>query len=258
MGRSIVVTSGKGGVGKTTLCASLGLALASLGKRVVLVDADITLNNLDLTLGLEGAVAYDLYDVVQGQCRLRQALLRYPMGDNLYLLPSVHPLGDIEDKAFRQIVVTLCETHDFVLIDCPAGIDEGFCRAVSAVREALVVTTPTPTALRDADKVLGLLEGYRLQSTALVVNRVRGDLVMDGSLPDVADIARLLHVRIAGVVPEDDLALSMCGAMPADSRHSQAVAMLARYVLGASKEVYDAAADYRGCRGFLRRLLRRA
>lgn len=257
MGRSIVITSGKGGVGKTTVCACLAVALARLGKRVVCVDADVTLNNLDMLLGLESAVVYDLYDVVEGNCRLRQALLRYAYCDSLYLLPSVHPMGEIDARAFCEVVHTLGDNHDFVLVDCPAGIDEGFCRAAAACTEALIVTTPTATALRDADKVLGLMDAYKMASVALVVNRVRGDLVVDGEMLGVGDIARLLHVRIAGCVPEDDGALCMCGDLPQEGEHYEAIRLLARYVVGAGKEVYDPTAAYRGVLGRLKRVMRK-
>lgn len=257
MGRSIVITSGKGGVGKTTICACLALALAKAGKRVVCVDADVTLNNLDMLLGLENGVTYDLYDVVEGNCRLRQALIHYPYCESLYLLPSVHPMGDIETRAFREVMHTLCDNYDFVLIDCPAGVDEGFHRAALAATEALIVTTPTATALRDADKVLGLLDSYKLNSVALVVNRVRGDLVMDGEMLSVEDIARLLHIRVAGCVPEDDGALCMCGVIPKEGEHYEAIRLLARYVLGAGKEVYDATLAYRGVLGRFKRLIKK-
>ena len=257
MGRIIVITSGKGGVGKTTICAALATTLAYAGKRVVAVDADVTLNNLDLALGLEGAVVYDLYDVVSGNCRLRQALLRFPANENLYLLPSAHPLGTVDSRAFAQTAQTLAETFDYVLIDCPAGVDEGFCRAARAASEALVVTTPHTSALRDADKVLGLLDGYRMKRTGLVLNRLRGDMVVEGSMMSAKDVARILHARVVGCVPEDDSVLFMRGTTPKESEHHAAVVMLARYVMGASKEVYDVTAPYRGAIGKLRRILKK-
>lgn len=257
MGRIIVITSGKGGVGKTTICASLATMLATMGKRVVAVDADVTLNNLDLALGLEGAVVYDLYDVVSGACRMRQALVRYPPCENLYLMPSVHPLGTIDQRAFAAVAVGLAESFDFVLIDCPAGVDDGFSRAAHAAGEALVVTTPHMAALRDADKVLGLLDGYRLARTGLVVNRMRGDMVLDGDMLSATDIGRILHARVVGCVPEDDSVLYLNGTTPHDTPHYQAISMLAKQVLGAGKEVYDVTRDYRGAVGRLRRILRK-
>ncbi len=257
MGRIIVITSGKGGVGKTTVCAALATTLANAGKRVVAVDADVSLNNLDLALGLESAVIYDLYDVVCGNCRLRQALLRYPPNENLSLLPSVHPLGSVDSRAFAEVAQTLAETFDFVLIDCPAGIDEGFCRAARAAGEALVVTTPHTSALRDADKVLGLLDGYHIERTGLVINRLRGDMVLDGSMLSPHDVGRILHARVVGCIPEDDSVLFMCGTTPKESEHHTAVVMLARYLLGLDKGVYDVTAAYRGAVGRLRRLLKK-
>ena len=253
-----MITSGKGGVGKTTICASLGLALAAWGKRVVLVDADVTLNNLDLALGLEGAVNYDLYDVTTGACRLKQALVRYPHLPTLKLLPSVHPLGEIEQVAFRQVVREIKEAEDYVLIDCPAGVDEGFVRAVSASDEALVVTTPQATALRDADKTLGYLDALKVAKSALVINRVRGDLVVAGEMLSVEDIIRLLHVRVAGCIPEDDIALSLCGASPVGTPHHTAINLLARYVVEGKGEVYDPTYPYRGALGAVRRWLKKA
>lgn len=257
MGRIIVVTSGKGGVGKTTVSAALATTLATMGKRVVAVDADVSLNNLDLALGLEGAVAYDLYDVVSGNCRVRQALVRYPPCANLYLLPSVHPLGTVDAHAFAEVALTLAESYDFVIIDCPAGIDEGFARAARAASEALVVTTPHTSALRDADKVLGLLDAYNLSRCGLVINRLRGDMVLEGSMLSPADVARVLHARVIGCIPEDDSVLFMCGTTPKETEHHLAVVMLARYLLGAGKDVYDVTAPYRGAVGRIRRMLKK-
>lgn len=257
MGRIIVITSGKGGVGKTTVTATLAVVLASAGRRVVAVDADVTLNNLDLALGLEGEVVYDLYDVISGTCRVRQALIPYPACTNLSLLPSVHPLGRIDGQAFREVMVTLAESSDYVLIDCPAGVDEGFSRAARAASEALVVTTPHTSALRDADKVLGLLDGYHTAKCGLVVNRMRGDMVLEGTMLSAADIGRLLHARVVGCIPEDDSALTGGTRMHADSEHYAAIRLLARYVLGVGKEVYDVTEPYRGAVGRLRRILKK-
>lgn len=259
MGRSIVITSGKGGVGKTTVCASLGIALANFGAKTALVDADITLNNLDLTMGIEGSVMYDISDVVAGKCRIRQALIKDPYTENLFVLPSSHAMrsGGVGAKAFKEIVLTLKESFDYVLIDCPAGIDEGFHRAVSASDEALIVTTPSVSALRDADKVIGLLDSYKMQKVTLVINRIRGDLVLDGDMLSVGEIARLLHIKISGCIPEDDKALLMCGGAPAMSLFHQAVVMLAHYIECGSGRIFDATAKYRGVVGTIRRKLQK-
>ncbi len=259
MGRSIVITSGKGGAGKTTVCASLGIALAGLGARTVLVDADITLNNLDLTMGIEGSVVYDISDVAAGKCRIKQALIEDPYTDNLYILPSSHAMrsGGVGARAFQEIVLTLKESFDYVLIDCPAGIDEGFHRAVSASDEALIVTTPSVSALRDADKVIGLLDSYKMQKISLVVNRIRGDLVIEGEMLSAGEISRLLHLKVSGCIPEDDKALLMCGGTPALSLHHRAVVLLAHYVECGSGRVFDATEKYRGVIGKLRRRLQK-
>lgn len=259
MGRSIVITSGKGGVGKTTVCATLGIALAKMKAGVVLVDADITLNNLDLTMGVEGSVVYDISDVVRGKCRLKQALLKDPYCDNLYILPSSHAIraGEVPSDAFKEIILSLRESFDYVLIDCPAGIDEGFHRAVSASSEALVVTTPALPALRDADKVISLLDSYKMQRVSLVVNRVRGDLILEGEMLSVGEISRLLHIKISACIPEDDTALLMCGSSSALSEHSQAVTLLANYIECGMGRIYDATAKYRGIVGRFRRKLQK-
>ncbi len=257
MGRSIVVTSGKGGVGKTTICVSLGTALARQGAKVVLVDADVTLNNLDIVMGIEGSIIYDLTDVVLGKCRLKQALIKDPYTDNLYVLPCAHAmrLSSLSLGEFKEIVLSLRETFDYVLIDCPAGIDEGFHRAVSASSEALIVTTPSLAALRDADKVISLIDSYKLQSVSLIVNRVRGDLVMEGEMLSVGDIARLLHIKVIGCIPDDDNALHMCGATPALCEHNQAIQLLAKNIECGTKRIFDTTAKYRGIMGKLRRKL---
>lgn len=257
MGRSIVITSGKGGVGKTTICAALGTALAKISAKVVLVDADITLNNLDLVMGVESSIVYDLTDVVSGKCRLKQALIKDPYMDNLYILPCAHAMraAVISLKDFKEIILSLREAFDYVLIDCPAGIDEGFHRAISACNEAIIVTTPNPAALRDADKVISLLDSYKIQNISLIVNRVRGDLVLEGEMLSVGDIAKLLHIKVIGCIPEDDNALYMCGSTPALSEHNQAVELLAKNIECGTKRIYDSTAKYRGVVGKIRRKL---
>jgi len=254
MGRCIVVTSGKGGVGKTTVTASLGLTLSQKGERVVLVDADITLNNLDLVLGLENKVEYDLNDVIRGKCRLSQALVEY--GDNLKLLPSVRGTK-VSERDFIKIVTTLRETCDFLFIDCPAGIDEGFYRAVSSADEAIVVTTPSPSALRDADKVVGCLAKYKLRSLGLIVNRARGDLIVDGEMLSPEEISKLLRVKLIGCLPENDGALDVYGTLPKDDEYFKAIKTCSAFVKNMSGTVYDPTLPYRGLWGGIKRLLKK-
>lgn len=200
--RKIVITSGKGGVGKTTVTATLGRKLSDLGYRTALIDGDVGLNNLDVVIGVENRVVYDIGDVLAGKCRVNQALVA-DTESNLKVLPSSRDNTLITAQAFRCVTDSLTD-FDFVLIDCPAGIEHGFHRAVSAADEAIVVTTPGASAIRDADKVASLLKSYKLSEISLVVNRVRGDMVARGEMMSAADIGELLHLPPIGVIPEDD------------------------------------------------------
>ena len=260
MGRCIVVTSGKGGVGKSTITATLGMAIAEAGARVALVDADVGLNNLDLVLGLEGAVVYDVGDVEKGRCRLTEALVRYPFCENLSLLSSrALAGGSISEKGFAAVINALRRGFDYILIDCPAGIDDGFHRAVSAADEALIVTTPIPASVRDADKVSDLLAGYRLRRVEVIVNRVRGDLVMKGDALGVADVRNVLRLPVVGSVPEDDEVLrSQTVGRIADAGSGQyrAVLMIASHIMMGTNTLYDCTAKYRGLFGFFRKMAR--
>ena len=202
--RKIVITSGKGGVGKTTVTATLGRRLAKDGFRVCLVDGDVGLNNLDVATGIEARVVYDVGDVLRGKCRPFQALVRDNETD-MRILPSTNLCEDISAQAFRGVVDGLDGAFDFVLIDCPAGIEHGFHRAVSSADEAIVVTTPYASAIRDADKVLRLLDTYHLKDVSLVVNRVRLDLVRKGEALTAQEIANLLYAKLVGVIPDDDV-----------------------------------------------------
>ncbi len=244
--KSIVITSGKGGVGKTTVTAYLGRALASLGSRVALLDADFGLNNLDVALGLEARVTYDIADVIENRCRVRQALLETDVR-NLYLLPSAHGyLGEhVTAQNLRLVLNSLAVTFDYTLVDCPAGIEAGFNRAVGACDGAIVVTTPHISALRDANKVIALLCSYGKQPT-LVINRVRGDLLAGGKIPGREDIERVLKVRVDGMIPETDGVYGSVGMPQAPFEQ------LARRIHFGTGEPLDLAADYRGFFGRLR------
>jgi septum site-determining protein MinD len=191
--RRIVVTSGKGGVGKTTTTANVGAALAQLGKRVVLVDADIGLRNLDLVLGVEKRIVFDLVEVVEGRCQLRQALIKDKRLDNLAILPAAQTRDKtaISELQMTEVVVQLGELCDYVIIDCPAGIEHGFRNAIAGATEAIVVTTPEVSAIRDADRVIGKLQDRGLP-LRLIVNRIRPEMVRSGDMlgiiPDDAEI----------------------------------------------------------------------
>jgi septum site-determining protein MinD len=202
-GRAFVITSGKGGVGKTTTTANVGCALASLGKQVVLMDADIGLRNLDLVLGLEKRIVFDLVDVAEGRCQPRQALIRDKRLDGLYLLPASQTKNkeSIAEDQMREVVRLLAAEFDVVLIDCPAGIEHGFRNAIAGADEAIVVTTPEVSAIRDADRILGMLGQRRAR---LIVNRVRLEMVKTGDMLAVDDVAEILGREVLGVVPDDE------------------------------------------------------
>lgn len=206
MGKVYVVTSGKGGVGKTTTTANIGTALAMKGHRVALVDADIGLRNLDLILGLENRVVYDLVNVIEKKCRLGQALIKDKRQKELYMLPAAQTRDKdcISDEQMKELCDTLKKDFDYILIDCPAGIEQGFKNAIAGADEALVVTTPEVSAVRDADRIIGLLEANGLKKPKLIVNRIRADMVKHGNMMSVEDIEELLAVEITGIVPDDE------------------------------------------------------
>lgn len=237
--RKIVVTSGKGGVGKTTVTATLGRKLAHGGYRVVLVDGDVGLNNLDVVTGIERRVVYDVGDVLSGRCRAFQALVSD--GESpMKILPSSKDSTLLTAQAFRGVVDGLRD-FDFVIVDCPAGIEQGFHRAVSACDEAIVVTTPSASAIRDADKVIRLLASYPLKDVSLVINRVRPDMIARGEMLGASEIGSLLHVLPIGVIPEDDMITlyQQLGAVPERAVSDRAFCALARNVAECSKAVVD-------------------
>lgn len=205
-GRVVVITSGKGGVGKTTTTANLGAGIALEGLRVCLIDADIGLRNLDVVMGLENRIVYDLVDVVEGRARLRQALIHDKRVDNLYLLPAAQTREKdaISPEQMRELTQALAEEFDYVLVDSPAGIEHGFRNAVAGADEALVVTTPEVAAVRDADRIIGMLEARELRNPRLIINRIRTDMVRRGDMMDIDDIMEILAVELLGVIPDDE------------------------------------------------------
>lgn len=204
--RVVVVTSGKGGVGKTTTTANLGMSIARLGYRVALIDADIGLRNLDLLLGLENRVLYTAMDILDGQCRLDQALIRDKRWKNLALLAisKNRQKYNVTRKNMQNLIESIKELNfDFILIDCPAGIDIGFINAIAPAQEAIVVTTPEITAIRDADRVAGLLEANGVYNVKLLVNRVRPDMIQRNDMMSVKDVQEMLGIPLLGAIPED-------------------------------------------------------
>ncbi len=201
----ITITSGKGGVGKTTTTANLGVALAMLGQRVVTVDADIGLRNLDVIMGLENRIVYDLVDAVEGHCRLRQALIRDKRLSELYLLPA----AQTRDKTAvnPEQMVDLCDQlrpdFDFILIDSPAGIEQGYRNAVAPADRVIIVTTPQVSAVRDADRIVGLVEAEEKDQPELIVNRLDPAMVRRGQMLGTVDVVEILAIDLIGIIPED-------------------------------------------------------
>ncbi|PZE19975.1 septum site-determining protein MinD [Paenibacillus xerothermodurans] len=239
MGEAIVITSGKGGVGKTTTSANIGTALALQGKKVCMVDTDIGLRNLDVVMGLENRIIYDLIDVAEGRCRLPQALVKDKRFDELYMLPAAQTKDKdaVSPDAIRQIVLDLKKEFDFVIIDCPAGIEQGFKNAIAGADKAIVVTTPENAAVRDADRIIGLLEGARIESPKLIINRIRANMVKHGEMLDIDEICSVLAIDLLGIVPDDEYVIKAANmgeptVMNPNSRAAIAYRNIARRMLG--------------------------
>jgi septum site-determining protein MinD len=205
MGEAIVVTSGKGGVGKTTTTANIGTGLASLGKSVVVVDGDTGLRNLDVLMGLENRIVFTLLDVVEEKCRLKQALIRDKRLPNLYLLPTAQTRDkdDVNTEQMVKLISELKKEFDYVIIDCPAGIEQGFENAIVSADRALIVVNPEVTSVRDSDRVIGKLDSKGLENHQLIVNRINYSMVKEGNMLDVNDILDSLAIELIGIVPDD-------------------------------------------------------
>ncbi|MFN3478569.1 MAG: septum site-determining protein MinD [bacterium] len=205
--RTIVVTSGKGGVCKTTITANIGGALALLGMNVLLVDADVGLRNLDLVLGLENRIVFDLLDVIEKRCRsYKQAIIKDKRINNLFLLPSpqTKQKEDVPLEKFKELINEIREDFDFVIIDCPAGIEHGFKMSAISAEEAIVVTTPDMSSIRDADRVIANLESMEKKSTKLIINRFKKHMVKKSQMLSVEDIIETLNIEILGIIPDDE------------------------------------------------------
>lgn len=216
--RVITITSGKGGVGKTTTTANVAVALALLGKRVVCMDADIGLRNLDVVLGLENRIVYDVVDVIEGRCKLRQAMIKDKRLSELYLLPASQKRDKsaVKPDDLVKICLDLRPDHDFVLIDSAAGIEEGFRTAIAPADEVIIVTNPEVSAVRDADRIVGLIEAAEKGPAKLIVNRLKPELVQRGDALDTSDVLDILAIELIGIVPEDESVLiSTNRGMPA-------------------------------------------
>lgn len=239
MARVITITSGKGGVGKTTTTANLGTALAMHGQRVVCVDADIGLRNLDVVMGLENRIVYDLVDVVEGRCRLRQALIKDKRFPELFLLPAAQTRD--KDAVSPEDMIELCNglrrEFDFVLVDSPAGIEGGFRNAIAGADEVLIVTTPEVSAVRDADRIVGLVEAFEKGHPRLILNRIRPNMVNRGEMMSKEDVVEILAIDLIGVVPDDEVIVTSTNrgevaVMQKSSLAGRAYTDIARRLLG--------------------------
>jgi septum site-determining protein MinD len=263
MGEAIVITSGKGGVGKTTTTANIGAALAHLGKKVALIDADIGLRNLDVVMGLENRIVYDLVDVVEGQAKLKVALIKDKrFNENLFLLPAAQTRDKtaVNPEQMRELVGNMKQEFDFVLIDCPAGIEQGFKNAVAGSDKAVVVATPEVSSVRDADRIIGLLEAEEKHHPALIVNRIRPSMVKKGDMMDINDMIEILAIDLLGVVPDDEFIVVSTNrgepaVLNAQSRAGEAYRNIARRLTGENVPLMKLEDEATGFIGRLRKMM---
>jgi len=254
VGEAIVITSGKGGVGKTTTTANLGTALALQGKKVCLVDTDIGLRNLDVVLGLENRIIYDLVDVIEGRCKAHQAIVRDKRVDEkLFLLPAAQTTDKnaVNPEQMKSLIDELKREFDYVLIDCPAGIEQGYRNAVAGADRAIVVTTPEISAVRDADRIIGLLEQEDIEPPRLIINRIRKKLMNNGDTLDINDITTHLSIDLLGIIIESDEVISSSNkgepiVMDPNNKASLGYRNIARRILGESVPLMSIDEDQKG------------
>ena len=261
MARRILITSGKGGVGKTTICVNLGKSLAKLNKKVLLIDLDFGLNNLDVVMSVENKIVYDIFDVVEGKCRIEQAIIEDFDNENLFILPTNRTYcPTTNSKDICEIVNAVDNKYDYILIDCPAGMDEGFVRGVNICNEAIVVVTPHISSVRDADKIIVKLEEFGVNLAGLIINRARGDLILQGDMLGINTIVDYLALPLYGILPEDDevgVQVLVGGNLNKSSQSFTAYKMLARRIAFGESEIFDCTARYKGFIGGIRQKLRK-
>ncbi len=264
MGESIVITSGKGGVGKTTTTANIGTALAAMGKKVVLIDGDTGLRNLDVLMGLENRIVYTIVDVIENRCRTKQALIKDKRFPNLFLLPTAQTKDktDISSQQMLKLVEELKEEHDFVIIDCPAGIEQGFENAIVGADKAVVVVNPEITSVRDADRVIGKLDAKGLEDHQVIINRLNYEMTQKGDMLDISDIIETLSVKLLGVVPDDrSITVSTNKGEPIvldeKAASGQAFRNIANRLLGKEVPLMDLNTDSSGFFGALKKLFKK-
>lgn len=207
MAKTIVITSGKGGVGKTTSTANIGTALALQGKKVCLIDMDIGLRNLDVVLGLENRIIYDVIDVIEGRAKVHQAIIKDKRFDDLlFLLPAAQHAdkNSVSPEDMQMIIEELDEFYDYILVDSPAGIERGFENSIAAADAAIIITTPEISAIRDADRIVGILEQRDIEEPKLVINRIRREMIDSGDVMDVDEITHHLSLELLGIIYDDE------------------------------------------------------
>jgi septum site-determining protein MinD len=237
--KTLTITSGKGGVGKTTATANLAVALASLGQKVTCIDGDIGLRNLDVVLGLENRIVYDLVDIVEERCRLRQAMIRDKRFEELYLIPAAQTRDKnaVSPTDMIKLANELREEMDWIIIDSPAGIERGFRNAIAPADEVIVITNPDVSAVRDADRIIGIIEAEQKGPAKLIINRVNPQMIQRGDMMDADDVLELLAIKLIGVVPEDEHVIVSTNigkpvALEEKSRSGQAFRNIARRLMG--------------------------
>lgn len=248
--KAITVTSGKGGVGKTTATANIAVALASMGQKVTCIDSDIGLRNLDVVMGLENRIVYDLVDIVEERCRPRQAMIRDKRFENLYLIPAAQTRDKnaVSQKDMNKLVEELREEMDWVLIDSPAGIERGFRNAIAPADEILIVTNADVSAVRDADRIIGIIEAEQKGPPKLIINRINPQMIKRGDMINTDDVLELLAIKLLGVVPEDEQVIVSTNigrpiVLEEKSRAGQAFKNIARRLMGDDIPLLDM--DYR-------------
>lgn len=245
MGNVIVVTSGKGGVGKTTTTANIGAGLAQNGKQVLVIDTDLGLRNLDVVMGLENRIVYNLVDVIEGRCRPKQAIIRDKSTPDLYLLPSAQTKDKsaVSPAQMRKLTEELSEIYDYVILDCPAGIEQGFQNAIAGAHTAIIVTTPEVSAIRDADRIIGLLEGNQLKDCHLIINRIRIDMIKRGDMMSVEDVTEILAIPLLGIIPDDEAVVIGANqgevVIGTNTKAGQAYRNICKRILGEEVEYLD-------------------
>ena len=263
-GKAFVVTSGKGGVGKTTVTANLGTALALRGKQVCVIDSDIGLRNLDVVMGLENRIVYDLVDIIEGTCtRLKQALIKHKKADKLFLLPASQTRNkeSISPDQMKDLMAKLKDEgqFDYILVDSPAGIERGFRNAIAGVDDAIIVTTPEVSAIRDADRIIGLLQAAEIYEPRLIINRLSLEMVRNDEMMDQNDIIDILAIDLLGIIPEDEgIIKSTNRGIPIvfteDSKSAEAFKRIARRIEGEKVPMWPMSEANRGLMARLKRL----